>query len=74
MGHYKSLSNLHRLTAIGDLVEKDFLTYREGLLICSMISNAVLKDVLNDAELLRGRLLRAVLVNLLRKEFEMGGK
>ena len=52
------------------LVEEDFLTCREGLLMRSLIDGEVLKDVSSDAELLRGRLLRTVLVNLLRRDFE----
>jgi len=55
------------------LVEEDFLTRREGILVRSLIGGEMLKDVSSDAELLRGRILQAVLVNLLRSDFEKEG-
>ncbi len=52
------------------LVEEGFLTRREGKLLKSMIDNNVLKHAWQDREQLRGALLKTVLINILREDFE----
>lgn len=50
------------------LVEEDFLSRREGMLVLALIDDAALKGA-DDAELLRGNLLNTVLLLLLRDDF-----
>ncbi len=49
------------------LCEEEFLSHREGMLIKMMIDDAVLKG--EDADMLRGRMLHAMLLLLLRDDF-----
>lgn len=51
------------------LVEEEFLTPREGKIVLALTDNAVLQNG-TDLESLRGALLNALLVNLLREDFE----
>lgn len=54
------------------LIEEEFLTGREGMLIRALIDDGVLKSglgVAGDSEALRGRMLNAVLQLLLRDDF-----
>ena len=53
---------------IDRLLEEEFLTSREGMLIKSMAEDNVLKDT-EDPDLVRGNLLHAVLLLLLRDDF-----
>ncbi|MEG1500616.1 MAG: CtsR family transcriptional regulator [Clostridiales bacterium] len=52
------------------LIEENFLTKREGILLKSVIDGNILKNILEDSDYLRGRLLQTVLINILREDFE----
>ena len=51
------------------LVEEEFLTNREGMIILALLDNAVLQGDHADAEGLRGAMLNTILINLLREDF-----
>jgi transcriptional regulator CtsR len=51
------------------LVEEDFLTKREGLLIKAIINNEVLDNQKKDHNIFRGNILSAILFTLLKEEF-----
>ncbi len=66
---------------IDRLVEEEFLTKREGMLLKGLLSHETLRPTLHiqlpqgyelliDYDLLRGRLLKSMLVTLLREDFE----
>lgn len=50
------------------LQEEEFLTKREGMLVTAMVEDAILKHA-GDADLLRGMMLNAMLLLLLRDDF-----
>jgi len=52
------------------LVENEFLTEREGLLIKTIINDEVLNGQAKDSNLLRADILSAVLLTLLKEEFD----
>ncbi len=51
------------------LVDEEFISMRESLIIKAMIDDSVLKVADNNSELLRGNLLNALLVTLMRENF-----
>jgi len=51
------------------LVEEEFLTTREGIIIKALLDNDNMQLEKEDADLLRSRLLRVLLLNLLREDF-----
>jgi len=50
------------------LVDEEFLTKREGMLVNAMVDDSVLK-MTGDADYLRGKMLNAMLMLLLRDDF-----
>ena len=67
----KTVSEQAGESLINNLVEEKFLTPREGKLIKAMTGNNTLKNY-QEISLLRGYLLQAVLLNILREDFEEG--
>ncbi len=53
---------------IDRLMEEEFLTKREGMLVNALLDEGVLKQV-EDADYLRGNMLNAMLMLLLRDDF-----
>ena len=51
------------------LIDEEFISMREGLIIKAMIDDNVLKVTENNSELLRGTLLNALLLTLMRENF-----
>jgi len=51
------------------LVEEEFLTAREGMIILALLDGSVLEVEYADAESLRGAMLNTLLINLLREDF-----
>jgi transcriptional regulator CtsR len=51
------------------LVEEEFLTVREGMIILALLDCPVLEVEYADAESLRGAMLNTLLINLLREDF-----
>jgi len=51
------------------LVDEEFISMRESLIIKAMIDDSVLKVADNNSELLRGNLLNALLITLMRENF-----
>ncbi|MCL1817052.1 MAG: CtsR family transcriptional regulator [Clostridiales bacterium] len=51
------------------LVEEEFLTKREGMIILALLDGSVLEAEYIDAESLRGAMLNTLLINLLREDF-----
>lgn len=51
------------------LVEEEFLTGREGMIILAMLDRQVLETYAPDSESLRGAMLNTLLINLLREDF-----
>ena len=51
------------------LVEEEFLTKREGMIILALLDSSVLEVDHPDAESLRGVMLNTLLINLLREDF-----
>lgn len=51
------------------LVDEEFISLREGLIIKAMIDDNVLKVADANSDLLRGNLLNALLVTLMRENF-----
>ena len=51
------------------LVEEEFLTAREGMIILALLDSSVLEADHGDAESLRGAMLNMLLINLLREDF-----
>ncbi|MGI6361502.1 MAG: CtsR family transcriptional regulator [Bacillota bacterium] len=54
------------------LVEEEFLTKREAMLVKAVLDASVLKNYFKEPDLLRGHLLQSVLVSILRQDFEKG--
>jgi len=51
------------------LVEEEFLTRREGMILLALLDSSVLEGEYADAESLRGAMLNTLLINLLREDF-----
>jgi transcriptional regulator CtsR len=51
------------------LVEEEFLTGREGMIILALLDGSVLEVEYADGESLRGAMLNTLLINLLREDF-----
>ena len=51
------------------LVEEEFLTKREGMIISALLDSSVLEGEYADGEALRGTMLNTLLINLLREDF-----
>lgn len=66
----KSVTQQEGEGLIDRLMEENFLTRREGLLIKSLIDGEILNKEYESAHYLRGKLLQRVLVTILREDFE----
>ena len=51
------------------LVEEEFLTRREGMILLALLDDSLLEAKYADGECLRGALLNTLLINLLREDF-----
>ena len=67
----KSFSQFAGYSMINRLMEEGLLSERESRIIKAMLSDYTLYGA-DDRDLLRGRMLRTVLVNLLRSDIENG--
>ena len=65
----RKISQVAGESLIDRLTEEKFLTEREGILLKSMINSNVLSQENSDMNVLRGELLKTVLLNLLRDDF-----
>ena len=65
----RKISQIAGECLIDRLMEEKFLTEREGILLKSMINSNILLQENTDTNVLRGELLKTVLLNLLRDDF-----
>ena len=68
-GKERRISRQNGELLIKRLVEEDFLTRREGMIILALLDNSLLEGEHADAESLRGAMLNTLLINLLREDF-----
>jgi transcriptional regulator CtsR len=68
-GKERRISRQNGELLVKRLVEEDFLTSREGMIIVAMLDDPVLEEEYADAETLRGVMLNTLLINLLREDF-----
>ncbi|MCL1975589.1 MAG: CtsR family transcriptional regulator [Firmicutes bacterium] len=68
-GKERRISRQNGEFLIKRLVEEEFLTKREGMIILALLDNSVLEAEHIDAESLRGAMLNTLLINLLREDF-----
>ena len=64
------ISHQAAVSLLSRLVQEGLITKREGRLLAGVTENRVLKLPAKEAELLRGRILKNVFVNIMRKDFE----